>query len=155
MTGHPDQTDLFGSPVYPVRRAAASVDLARFRSLLSRAMAQAIRESGLDRQTIAIRMAHHLGLDRFSKTTLDTYTAESKTNHDISVVRFAAFVRAVKAPWLWDVIVAQDGLTILEGDEARLAEIARLQQEQRRLSAELKKLRAVPVEPKGWRRPAR
>jgi len=36
-----------------------------------------------------------------------------------------------------------------------LAEIARLQQEQRRLSAELKKLRAVPVEPKGWRHPAR
>ena len=96
-------------------------------------------------------MAQHLGLDGFSKATLDAYTAESKTSHDISLVRFAAFVRATGAPWLWDVIVAQEGLTILEGEEARLAEIGRLQQEQRRLQAELRRLRAVPVEPRSWR----
>jgi len=150
MSAHPDQADLFEAPVFEAR-SPASMNAERLRSLVARAMAQAIRESGLDRRTIAERMAAELGIERFSKATLDAYTAESKATHDISVVRFAAFVRAVKAPWLWDVIVANDGLTILQGDEARLAEIARLQQEQRRLSAELKKLRAVPVEPKGWR----
>ncbi|MDA4629885.1 hypothetical protein NZA98_01935, partial [Escherichia coli] len=80
-----------------------------------------------------------------SKATLDAYTAESKDTHDISLVRFKAFVRATDANWLWDTIVSEDGLTMLEGDEARLAEIARLQQEQRAIGAELKTLLAVPV----------
>jgi len=54
-------------------------------------------------------------------------------------------VRATGAVWLWDLVVSDDGLTMLEGDEARLAEIARLQQEQRERAAELKALLAVPV----------
>ena len=56
-----------------------------------------------------------------------------------------AFVRATDALWLWDLIVSEDGLTMLEGDEARLAEIARLQQEQRALAHELKALRSIPI----------
>lgn len=54
-------------------------------------------------------------------------------------------MRATGANWLWDTIVSEDGMTVLEGDEARLAEIARLQQEQRALAAELKVLQAKPV----------
>ncbi|MCB8835726.1 hypothetical protein LJD42_29715, partial [Escherichia coli] len=65
-------------------------------------------------------MAQYLGLPNLSKATLDAYTAESKDTHDISLVRFKAFVRATDANWLWDTIVSEDGLTMLEGDEARL-----------------------------------
>ncbi|KQR75773.1 hypothetical protein [Rhizobium sp. Leaf341] len=145
MKRDPHQFDFFSEAVFPVRQAAERIDLDRFRSLLKREMARAIRECPHDRPTIAARMAHYLGLSSVSKGALDAYTAESKTAHDISLVRFKAFVRATGAVWLWDVVLSEDGLILLEGDEARLAEIARLQQEQRELAAELKSLQARPV----------
>ena len=149
---NPDQLDLFKKPVFEARIKDGPVDLDRFRARIKRAMSRAIRESGFDRRTVALRMANHLGLERLSKTTLDAYTAESKETHDISLVRFAAFVRATNAPWLWDLILSQDGLTILEGEEPRLAEIARLEQERQGINAELRKLRARPVQVRDWRR---
>ncbi|MDX3978928.1 hypothetical protein [Shinella sp.] len=112
---------------------------------LKRDMARAIRECPFDRPAIAARMAGYLAVAGVSKATLDAYTAESATAHDISLVRFKAFVRATGATWLWDTIVSDDGLLLLEGDEARLAEIARIQQERRALTAELKVLQATPV----------
>lgn len=142
---HPDQFDLFREPVFPVRSASAQIDLPRFRSKLKRAMAEAIRQCPYDRPVIAARMAQYLGLPSISKAALDAYTAESKETHDISLSRFKAFVRATGAVWLWDMVVSEDGLTVLEGDEARLAEIANLQQEQRALAQKLKTLRSVPV----------
>jgi hypothetical protein len=145
MTKNPAQLDFFSKPVFPTRAAATSIDLERFRAKLKRAMAQAIRECAYDRPTIAARMAQYLGLPDISKSTLNAYTAESKTKHDVSLVRFKAFVRATEANWLWDLVVAEEGLTILEGDEVRLAEIARLQQEQRGIAAELRTLRSTPV----------
>lgn len=145
MTRHPSQLDLFQEPLFPVRARSERIDPSRFRARLKRAMARAIRECPLDRATIAARMAQYLGIASISRAMLDAYTAESKEGHDISLVRFKAFVRATDANWLWDLVVAEEGLTLLEGDEARLAEIARLQQEQRALAAELKALRSVPV----------
>lgn len=142
---HPYQLDFFHEPLFPVRAPVEQLDLSRFRAKLKREMARAIRECPHDRPTIAARMAQYLGLPAISKAVLDAYTAESKEGHDISLVRFKAFVRATGANWLWDMAVAEEGLTLLEGDEARLAEIARLQQEQRELAAEIKSLRAVPV----------
>jgi hypothetical protein len=149
---HPDQLGLFETRVYPERIEAGSVDLDRFRSEIKRAMSRAIRESGYDRQTVALRMAQYLGLPNLSKTTLDAYTAESKDSHDISLLRFSAFVHATGAKWLFDLVVAKAGMTALEGSEAKLAEIARLDQERRSINAELRKLRARPVKPKDWRR---
>lgn len=142
---HPDQFDLFGEAVFPTRAPASRIDLARFRSKLKRGMAEAIRRSPHDRQIIAARMAQYLGLPSITKAALDAYTAESKESHNINLPRFKAFVFATGATWLWDMVVAEDGLTMLQGDEARLAEIGRLQQEQKALAAKLKKLRLVPV----------
>ncbi|MGM5088033.1 hypothetical protein ACD589_15215 [Rhizobium sp. 814_E9_N1_1] len=145
MSKHPAQLDFFLEPLFPVRHAVVTIDIERFRSKLKRAMAQAIRECPHSREVVAARMAQYLGLPNLSKTTLDAYTAESKNTHDISLVRFKAFIRATGALWLWDLIVSEDGLTMLEGDEARLAEIARLQQEQKALAVELKALRSTPI----------
>lgn len=146
---HPEQFDFFCDAVFPVRTAATQIDLVRFRLKLKRAMAQAIRECPHSRAVVAARMAHYLGLPNLTKSTLDAYTAESKEGYDITLVRFKAFVHATGAVWLWDMIVSEDGLTLLQGDEARLAEIARLQQEQRELAAKLKAMRSVPVNIKG------
>jgi len=142
---HPDQFDLFVEPRFPVRAPSASIDLARFRARLKRAMAEAIRQCPYDRPVIAARMAQYLGVASLSKASLDNYTAESNATHDISLPRFKAFVRATGAVWLWDLVVSEDGLTLLEGDEARLAEIAAIQQERRVLEKKLKALCSVPV----------
>jgi hypothetical protein len=145
MKRDPAQFDLFSTAVFPVRTASNKLDLDRFRSRLKREMARAIRECPYNRAVIAARMAQYLGLDTISKAALDAYTAESKVSHDISLVRFKAFVRATEAVWLWDVIVSDDGLLVLEGDEPRLAEIALRQQEMKALAAELKILTSTPV----------
>jgi hypothetical protein len=145
MKNDPSQMDFFRQALFPVRSASERLDIDRFRSNLKRQMGRAIKESQYDRDTIAARMAHYLGLDKVSKSALDSYTAESKVNHDVSLPRFKAFVRATGAVWLWDVVVSDDGLLLLEGDEARLAEIARIRQEQKQLAQELKLLQATPV----------
>jgi hypothetical protein len=144
MKRSPDQLDFFRTDVFPVRAAAESIDLDRFRARLKQAMARAIRECPYDRAEIAARMARYLGA-AVGKGVLDAYTAESKQGHDISLIRFKAFVRATGAIWLWDQLVSDDGLTILAGDEPRLAEIAYWQQEQESIAARLKALRAKPV----------
>lgn len=141
----PDQGDLFYEPVYPTRTASHDVDVTGFRSKLKRAMSRALKECPYERAEVAMRMAMALGQDSFSLHTLNTYTAESNETHDISVVRLKAFVRATGATWLWDLVVADDGLTMLVGDEARLAEIARVQQERQALDDKLRQLRSTPV----------
>lgn len=151
MKPSPLQYDLFGKTSFPVREAVGSLDLDRFRSRIKRSMAEAIRQCPDGRDVIAVRMARYLGLPSISRATLDAYTAESKP-HDPTLPRFKAFVKATGAFWIWDEVIKDDGLTILSGDEARLAEIALLQQEQRELAARLKTLRAMPVNVKDMRR---
>lgn len=141
----PAQSDFFAEPVFPTRSPSERIDLDRFRRRLKHEMARAIRECAYDRPTIAARMASYLGLASISKASLDAYTAESKEGHDVSLVRFKAFVRATGAVWLWDVVVSDDGLLLLQGDEARLAEIERLRQEQRLVAQQIRKLTATPV----------
>lgn len=142
---NPNQGDLFHAPVYPSRVASQAIDCMDFRSKMKRAMSDALKECPHDRHVVAMRMAQALGLDSFSKGTLDQYTAESNETHDISLVRFKALVRATGATWLWDMVVADDGLTMLVGDEARLAEIARVQQERAALDDRLRDLKSTPV----------
>lgn len=141
----PLQADLFHTPVYPSRIADETVNVIGFRSKLKRAMSRALKECPYERPEIAMRIAMALGQDTFSLATLNAYTAESNETHDISVVRLKAFVRATGANWLWDLVVADDGLTMLVGDEARLAEIARVEQEQAALMARLRDLKSKPV----------
>ena len=139
------QGDLFHQPVYPSRMASVDLDVTGFRSKLKRAMSRALKECPYDRHEVAQRMAQALGQDTFSKAMLDAYTAESKETHDISLYRFKAFVRVTGAMWLWDFIVSDDGLTMLVGDEARLAETAYAMQQAQEWADRVKQLKAQPV----------
>ena len=141
----PSQGDLFYEPVYPTRTATDALHMNGFRSRLKRAMSRALKECPYDRFEVATRMAQALEQDSFSKAMLDAYTAESKEGHDISLYRFKAFVRATEQTWLWDFVVADDGLTMLVGDEARLAEAALLRQRRKELDEQLKALESRPV----------
>lgn len=149
MKRSPSQLDFFREPVYPVREQTP-INIERFRANLKRAMARALRDSPYERSIVAARMAQILGLPSISKATIDAYTAESKTV-DISVPRFKAFVRATGANWLWDEVVKDDGLLLLEGEEAMLAEEARIRQEIKRLNSELRVMLRKPVEVKRGR----
>lgn len=143
LRDHPDQAEFFPRDVFPCRRAAP-LDLDRFRSRMKRAMAAAIRASGRSREDVVAEIAAMPG-GAISAHMLDAYTSEAKTGHDITLARFKALARVLGAPTLWDIAVADDGLIVLEGDEARLAEIARLQQAQRELGRRLRVLLAAPV----------
>lgn len=142
---HPDQADLFHEPVYPVRLPKTGMDASTMRSKVARAMSEALRECPHDRFEVAKRMAQELGKPTFSKAMLDSYTAESKETHNISFVMLVAFIRATGCSWLWDYLLRDEGYTVLQGDEARLAEIGHVEQQKRELEARLKSLRSAPV----------
>ena len=145
MKADPSQLDFWSQEIFPVRMPVQSIDIERYRAKIKRAMARAIRECPHDRPTIAARMAQYLGLSTISKAALDAYTAESKTGHDVTLIRFAAFVHATGALWLWDEVASVQGVTVLIGDEARFAEIERLRQERKRIEAEIRRQSARPV----------
>jgi hypothetical protein len=145
MKTDPSQLDFWNREIFPVRVPVQNIDIDRYRAKIKRAMARAIRECPFDRATITARMGQYLGLPAISKAALDAYTAESKTGHDVTLIRFAAFVHATSALWLWDEVASVQGVTVLIGDEARLAEIARLRQERQRIEAEIRRQSARPV----------
>ena len=143
---HPSQADLFRNAVFETRARIESFDVDRFRLRTKQAMSQALSACGRDREEVAADMARMLGQPSLSKGMLDAYTSPAKLGHDIPLLRFKALARATQMASLWDSVISDEGLFLLKGDEPRLAEIARLQQAQREISAQIKQLTAVPVE---------
>lgn len=139
------QTDFFEDTVFETRSASDTYDFDLFRSRVKRGMSEAIRKQSLDRNTLASEIARLIGQGSFSKSTLDALTSESKISHNIRLDQFKAFVIATGERSLWDNVVSDEGLLVIEGNEARLAEIGLLQEKQREISRRLKSLRAVPV----------
>ncbi len=133
-------SDLFETKaVYPVRRPAV-VETMSFDGTLKRAISQALKECPLTREEIAAKMSILLDCPTFSKAMLDAYSSESRTSHTISVIRMKALVKATGAKWLWDVIVEDDGCIVMEGEEARLAELGLLEQQIREMQKRKKDL---------------
>lgn len=135
---HPAQADLFeAGDVFPVR---APTDLLRARDFnrrIAMAMAEAIRRCPLDRAQIAREMTLQLAYDEgeVTEAMINAYTSAARETHTISLVRFLAFVRATGASWLWDVVLHDEGLEILEGSEAYLARAALMQKQGEQLLA--------------------
>lgn len=145
LRSHPDQIDFFRAPVFTPRRKVERLDAELFRLRIKQAMSKALTQSPLPREAVAAEMARMIGQPGLSRTALDTLTSPSKTGHDISLVRFKALARVTGDASLWDAAVSDDGLFLLQGDEPRLAEIARLQQAQREISCQIRQLTALPV----------
>lgn len=144
-----DQGDLFAEDqLFPVRRPLDGPRPVDLSLRVKTGMSRALKESADSAPIIAARMSEILGRE-ISTDMLYAYTAASKPEHDIGVVKFVAFVRATGALWLWDELVADDGLTVLQGREARLAQLGHLKQEAARIKdaerAIERELRAEPV----------
>lgn len=140
---HPDQMDMF-----PVRRPVERLRSLDLSSRIKAALSRALRECDLSVEEVAARMTVILGTD-VSASALYAMTAPSKPDHQISMLRFIAFARATEAVWLWDAMVEDEGLVVLQGREARLAELGHLEQvsaKMRRRIADLKsELSTEPV----------
>jgi len=143
----PNQINFMPQAVFPARIAPNSVEPDRFAYELSHAMKRACEQSGLDRHTIATRMAKALGQPNFSKGTLDAYISTAKDTHAISLVRFIAFVNATEQRWLMDFVCARTGCTSLIGAEAHLAEQAWLQRRGNVIRRQIAALRALSIRP--------
>lgn len=155
--GDPAQADLFpvAVAVYPVRRPIERVRPVDLSLRIKTALGQALKECPLSGAEVAAAMSEMLGTP-VTADTLYTYTAASKPDHQIPLLRFVAFVRATGAWWLWDLLVEDDGLVVMEGREARLAELGLLEQEraglERRLKALRQELKHSPVKVSAYRR---
>lgn len=146
-----DVANLF--PVEAPRSLPRALDL---KAQIARAMGEAIRESGHRAPIVAALMTEILGEDEVTPAQLYAYTAESRTSHNISLVRFIAFVRATGATWLWDMLLAPEGLTVLQGEEAFHAQASLAEKRGRQLLDEAKRLReAAPIQVRVRRRGAK
>ena len=126
--------------LYPVRMPEAILRPIDLSLRIKTAMGRALKECPDSVAVIAARMSELTGRE-ITVDALYAYTAPSKPEHDIGIVRFVAFVRATHASWLWNLLVEDDGLIVLQGREAFLAQLGLMQQEHDRLSDDIRKLK--------------
>lgn len=143
------QHDLFGGGrLFPVRRRESTPRAVDLTLRIKSAMGRALKECPDSIDVVAAKVSELTGR-RLSADALYAYTAPSKRDHVIDAARLMAFTRATGANWLWDELLADEGLIVLEGEQARLAELGALRQEQQRLNAAVraaeKALNAAPV----------
>ena len=96
---------------------------------LAHALSTALKHSPKSRYEIAARMSELTGRE-ITKTTLDAWTAESKTDWRFPFEYAAAFEAACETTCLQELLCRKRGSRILEGDEALLAELGRLDRDE-------------------------
>lgn len=135
------QGDLFenAQQLFPVRRPAERVRPVDLSLRIKTAMGQALKECPDNANIIAARMAEILGR-KMSPDTLYTFTAQSKQDRQISLIEFVAFVRATGAIGLWDLLVEDDGLVVLQGREAKLAQLGHMRQQYKEMVDSMRSL---------------
>jgi hypothetical protein len=125
--------------LYEVRRPVAGARPVDLGLKIKSALGEALKRSPESAQVIAARITELTGRD-LSAATLYKYTQASDPDHQITLINFVAFVRATGQTWLWDVAVEDDGLVVLEGREAKLAQAGFLQQQKARIDYQLNTL---------------
>lgn len=135
------QGDLFAAgELFPVRRPVVNMRALDLSLRIKTAMSQALKECPDSAAIVAARISEMTGRE-LSVDALYTYTAASKPEHDIGLTRFVAFVRATGAFWLWDLLVEDDGLMVLQGREAKLAQLGHLEQQKTQIDNAVRDLR--------------
>ncbi len=136
----PGQGNLFDDAVlFPVRRRGERMRSPDLSLRIKTAMGQALKDCPDNATVVAARMSEMLGRE-ITADALYSYTAASKPEHEISLSRFVAFVRAVEAPWLWDVLVEDEGLIVIAGEDANFAQLGALRQRRGQLDEMIRTL---------------
>lgn len=147
----PAEPDLFDhADLFPVRRPEEPIRPVDLSLRIKTAMGLALKECPDAAPIVAAKMGAMTGRE-ISVDALYAYTAPSKPDHDMGIVRFVAFVRATGAAWLWDLLVHDDGLVVMEGREAHLAQLGLLRQQRQQVDEAIRSierdLKATPVKP--------
>ena len=104
------QDDLFDyADLYPVRAPQEALRPVDLSLRIKTAMGRALKECPDSATIVAAKMSEWTGRP-ITADALYAYTAPSKPDHDMGIMRFVAFVRATGATWLWGVLLADDGL---------------------------------------------
>lgn len=117
--------DMFDIPRAPAPTAGSldySVELAH-------TLSDALKACPKSRYEIAARMSELVGQE-ISKTMLDAWTAESKSGWRFPFEYAAAFEAACESTCLQELLCRKRGSRILEGEEALLAELGRLDRDE-------------------------
>nr|DAN90235.1 MAG TPA: regulatory protein [Caudoviricetes sp.] len=131
--------DLFDQ-VFPIRKPVAQIDSVNLSGRISRLVSLILKESQQSREQVAAAMSEMLGCPNFSKAMLDNYSSESNAGHKITLERFIVLVRVTGTAWAWDELLRSEGLTVLYGEEVRLAKLGALKQQQKEIQRELNSL---------------
>lgn len=106
----------------------------KLRQLIKRA----ISRSGLSRHQIAGEMSHLLGTE-ISKTTIDSWTAESKSGHRIPAEYLPAFCRVTGDREPLRLLAETGDMYAMPGPEALRAEIQKFDEQEKKARAEKRK----------------
>ena len=99
---------------------------------------RAIKDCHLSRHQIAGEMSHLLGYE-VSKTTIDTWTAESKEQHRIPAEYLPAFCKTTGDLEPIRILAECGGMFAMPGPEALRAEIQKYDEQERKARAEKRK----------------
>jgi len=143
LRGDTETTDLFEvAEVFPVATRRNLPQAIDFNVMLSQLISRALRETDIERPQIAAIMSDMLG-ESVSTNMLNAYAAPGRVDHNISLVRFLALTRATQQPWLWQEVLRDEGITILIGDEARLAQLGHAEAKMREMQANIRRLKGL------------
>jgi hypothetical protein len=136
------QGDLFAyAELFPVRTRLDTPRALDLSLRVKTALSRALKECPDSAPIVAAKITELTGRE-MTADMLYAYTAASKPEHDMGIARFVAFVRATGAVWLWDELLRDDGLFVLQEREALLAQTGLLEQEQARIAARLRELKS-------------
>jgi len=105
---------------------------------MRQALSEALKQCRLSAHQIAGEMSHLLG-ETVTADMLYTWTAESKTKHQIWGARLPAFCRVTGDRRPLEILAEATGLFTLPGPEALRAEIQRLDEQAKEIRAEKRK----------------
>jgi hypothetical protein len=105
---------------------------------LQAALNQALKECLLSRHQIAGQMSHLLNTE-ITKSQIDAWTAESKTDRHIPAEYLPAFCRVTCNCTPLEVLARAAGMFCLPGRDALRSEVQRLREKKTKLNREIKK----------------
>ena len=139
----PRQLDLLTDwepPVATVRFDDARVRAGDLVSGISRVVAAALADCGMDRAEIARRMSAYLG-ETVSLNMVNAYASQARNEHVITLPRFIALLHATGDRRLVEWMIEPLGWSAIDRKHLPLIELAAIQEKQRELAAEAEHLR--------------
>lgn len=118
-------------------------DLAGLTRMASSSVARMLKEDPRSREVIAAEMSALMD-EEISKFMLDSWAAEGRDQHNISVARWLVLVHVTSRQHdILDTMTSKIGARVLVGEEIHAARLGHLMGKKRELEAQIKQLQAT------------